>query len=325
MERRRAIQRLLVLGLVSGRRPVVAANPYPARPVKVIVPYAAGSVVDVQARKIGAPLAQALGQPVVIDNRPGASGTLGVGMGAKASPDGYTVIVGTSSNLGVAPAVGAKITFDPLKDFDPVTQYARACLVIVVHPSLGVKNVRELIVLAKTRPGDIAYASSGTSSIGHLAAELFQHEAGIHLLHVPYKTPVASAVLGNEVPLAFDFPLTAGEHVRSGKLIALLTTGKRRVVSLPEVPTVSEAGFPNAEIYGWGGFLVPRGTPKEVVARLNREIVAVLGRPEVKAIFDNEGSETVGSSPDEFRAFIAAELAKFGRIIKLGGIKLEES
>jgi tripartite-type tricarboxylate transporter receptor subunit TctC len=173
-------------------------------------------------------------------------------------------------------------------------------------------------------PGDIAYASSGASSIGHLAAEIFQQEAGIRLLHVPYKTPVAAAVLANEVPLAFDFPLTTGAHIRSGKLVALLVTGRQRVASLPDVPTVVEAGFPNAEIYGWGGFLVPRGTPKEIVARLNREIVAVLRRPEVKAIFDNEGSETVGNAPDEFRAFIATELAKFGRIIRLGGIKLEE-
>jgi tripartite-type tricarboxylate transporter receptor subunit TctC len=198
-------------------------------------------------------------------------------------------------------------------------------LVLIAHPSLAVNNVRDPIALAKARPGDIAYASSGTSSIGHLAAELFQHEAGIKLLHVPYKTPVAPAVLANEVPLAFDFPLTTGAHIRSGKLIALLVTGKRRVISLPSVPTVAEAGIPDAEIYGWGGFLVPRGTPKEVVSRLNREIVAVLKTPEVKAIFDNEGSEAVGSSPEEFRAFIAAELEKFRRIIKLGGIKLEES
>jgi len=326
MERRRALQRLLSLAAVAAVTPrASAAEPYPTRPIKLIVPYAPGGVVDVQARKMGAPLAQALGQPIVVDNRPGASGTLGVGIGAKAAPDGYTVTVGTSSNLGVAPALGARITFDPIKDFDPVTQYARAGLVIVAHPSLGVKNARELIALARARPGDIAYASSGTSSIGHLAAELFQQEAGVRFLHVPYKTPVAPAVMANEVPLAFDFPLTSGAHIRSGKLVALLVTGRQRVVSLPDVPTVREIEFPNAEIYGWGGFLVPRGTSKDIIARLNREIVAVLKRPDVKAIFDNEGSEIVGSSPDEFRAFIAAELQKFTRIIRLAGIKLEES
>jgi tripartite-type tricarboxylate transporter receptor subunit TctC len=200
MDRREALRNLLALAVVpSLNRPVFAVEPYPTRPIRLIVPYAAGSVTDVYARKMGPPLSQALGQPVVVENRPGASGTLGVGMGAKAPPDGYTVTYGTSSNLAVSPALGAKMDFNPTKDFEPISLVNRGGLVLIAHPSLGVKTVRELIALAKARPGDIAYASSGMSGIGHLACVLFQHETGIRFLQVPYKTSVVSAVLANYV------------------------------------------------------------------------------------------------------------------------------
>jgi tripartite-type tricarboxylate transporter receptor subunit TctC len=279
--------------------------------------------VDVHARKIGPALSQALGQPVIVENRPGASGTLGVGIGASAKPDGYTITFGSSSNLAVTPAFGAKLSYDPLRDFQPITQHARASLVLVAHPSLGAKNLKELLAAAKAHPGQITHASSGPTGIGRLASELFQHEAGVQFLNVAYKTPVALAVLANEVSLAFDFPLTTAAHVRSGKLRALVVTGSGRAVSLPEVPTVAEVGLAGAEIYGWGGFLVPTRTPSPIVARLHKDIVAVLWRKEIKAIFENEGAEVVGSTPEEFRAYIAAEQAKFARIIEQSAIEAE--
>ena len=324
MDRRHALRSLLALGTVASidaGRTAFSADPYPSRPIKLIVPYAPGSVVDTQARKLFEPLSKALGQPIVVDNRPGASGTIGVGIGAKARPDGYTITIGSSSNLVVSAALGLQLSFDPLRDFEPITLYSRGGAVLVAHPSLGVKTAQELVALAKPRPGQLAYATSGATGVGHLAGELLQHEAGIKLLHVPYKTPAYMAVLGNEVPLGFDFAIVVGSHVRSGSLKALLVTGRNRNATLPEVPTVGECGFPGAEIYGWSGVLAPAGTPKDIVARLHREIVAVLSTDAMRAVF--AGSEVVGNSPEEFRATIVAEQTRIARIVKVAGIKGE--
>lgn len=328
MDRRRALRLLLASGTLApinfwGR--AAGADPYPSRPVKIIVPFAPGSVMDVYARKMSDPLSQALGQPVIIENRPGASGTLGVGVGAKARPDGYTVTMGSSSSLAVSPALGVKLSYDPVRDFQPITQYSRTSLVLLAHPSLGITNAKELVTLARSRPGQLAYASSGATGISRLAAEVFQHEAGIRLLNVPYKTPVVFAVLANEVPLGFDFSINSGPHVRSNKLQALLVSGRNRITSLPDVPTILESGFPGAEIYGWGGALVPAGTPKEIVMRLHKALVGVIAKPEVKALFDQEGSEVVANSPEEFRAYIVTERDRFARIVKAAGITVEEA
>jgi tripartite-type tricarboxylate transporter receptor subunit TctC len=324
MERRRVLRDLLgIMALGLARRALATPADYPSRAVKLIVPYAPGSIVDVHMRKIGPALSKRLGQPVVIENRPGASGTLGVDIGARAKPDGYTVTIGTSSNLAVSPAFGVKLSFDPIRDFEPITLHTLASLVLVVHPTLGVNGVEELINLAKARPRQLTHASSGPTGIGRLASEVFQHEAGIEFLNVSYKTPVALAVLANEVPLAFDFPITTVPHVRAGKLRALVVTGSKRVASLPGVPTVAEVGLPGAEIYGWAGFLVPAGTPPPIVLRLQKEILAVLKKPDIKAMFENEGAEVVGSTAEEFRAFILSEHARFTGVIKRSGIVAE--
>jgi tripartite-type tricarboxylate transporter receptor subunit TctC len=324
MRRRRVLRDLMgIMALGLTQRALAGAGDYPRRPIRLIVPYAPGSIVDVHMRKIGPPLSRNLGQPVIMENRPGASGTLGVGIGARAKPDGYTVTVGSSSNLAVSPAFGVKLNFDPVRDFEPITLHTRASLVLVSHPSLGVNRVEELLNLAKARPRQLTHASSGPTGIGRLASEVFQHEAGIAFLNVSYKTPVALAVLANEVPLAFDFPITTVPYVRAGKLRALVVTGSKRVVSLPGVPTVAEVGLPAAEIYGWAGFLVPAGTPSPIVLRLQKEILAVLRKPDIKAMFENEGAEVVGSTPEDFRAFIASEQAKFTRVIKRSGIEAE--
>lgn len=328
MNRRDALRSFVALGtleLLEVQRLALAADAYPIRPVKLIVPYGPGSVVDVQARAIAEALSKALGQPIVVENRPGASGTIGVAFGAKAKPDGYTITVGTASNLVVSPALGLRVGFDPLKDFQPITQYSRGGAVLIAHPSLKAKTVQELIALAKARPGELAYASTGATGTGRLAGELFQHEAGIKLLSVPYKTPAFMAVLGNEVPLGFDFVTVSGPHIRSGALRALVVTGRNRNRSLPDVPTVAECGFPGAEIHGWSGVLVPAGTPKDIVARLHREIVTALSAPQVRTVFEEGGSEVPASSPEEFRATIIAEKAKVDRIVRLAGIRVEET
>jgi tripartite-type tricarboxylate transporter receptor subunit TctC len=242
-------------------------------------------------------------------------------MGAQAKPDGYTITIGTSSNLAISPAFGVKLAYDPARDFQPITGYVRTSLILVANPSLGVSSMRELVALAKRKPGQLDYGTGGATGIGRLACELLQHEAGIELRNVPYKTSVAMAVLSNEVPLAMDFPITSASHVNAGKLKALIATGNRRSVSLPDVPTVSEAGLPGAEVHGWGGFLVPAGTPTEVVMRLNVAIHSVLQRAEIRSMLENEGSEVMVGSPGEFQSFIAAEQRRFERIIKRTGIE----
>jgi tripartite-type tricarboxylate transporter receptor subunit TctC len=328
VNRRHAIRSsvlLVALAPLNVHRPVFSADSYPSRPVKLIVPYGPGSVVDVQARAIAEALSKAVGQPIVVENRPGASGTIGVAIGAKAKPDGYTVTIGTASNLVVSPALGLRVGFDALKDFQPITQYSRGGAVLFAHPSLKVTSVQELIGLAKARPGELAYASTGATGTGRLAGELFQHEAGIKLLSVPYKTPAFMAVLGNEVPLGFDFATVVGPHVRSGALRALMVTGRNRNRSLPDVPTVAECGLPGAEIHGWSGVLVPAATPRHIVARLHTEIVTALSAPRVRAVFEEGGAEVPGNSPEEFRAVIIAEKARVDRIVRLAGIKVQES
>jgi tripartite-type tricarboxylate transporter receptor subunit TctC len=297
MNRRNAISALLAFAVF---RPSVADERYPTRPIKIIVPFAAGSIVDAHMRKIGPHLANLLGQSVIIDNRPGGSGTLGVAVGAQAKPDGYTITVGTSSNLAVSPALGVKLSYDPVKDLQPITQYARTSLLLVANPELGVSSMKELITLAKRKPGELNYGTGAATGIGRLAFELLEHEAGIELMNIPYKSAAVLPVLANEVPLAMDFAITSGPHIRAGKLKGLVVTGSKRIASLPNVPTVSEVGLPGAEVYGWGGFVVPAGTPSSVVARLNSAIHSVLQRDDVRSMLENEGAEVVtgpGSDP----------------------------
>lgn len=298
-----------------------ADNTYPTKAIKVIVPFPAGSIVDVHMRKIAPHLSALLGQSVIVDNRPGASGILGVALGAQAKPDGYTITIGTSSNLAISPAFGIKTTYDPAKDFQAITGYVRTTLILVANPSLGVNSMQELIALAKRKPGELNYGTGGATGIGRLACELLQHEAGIELRNVPYKTSIAMAVLANEVPLAMDFPITSASHIHAGKLKPLVATGSKRSMSLPDVPTVTEVGLPGAEVYGWGGFLVPAGTPAEVVSRLNDAIHSVLRRADIRGMIENEGSEVMAGSPSEFKSFMVAERVRFERIIKRAKIE----
>jgi tripartite-type tricarboxylate transporter receptor subunit TctC len=325
MDRRRAMCSVLALAVGAEADVLQAADPFPSKPVKIIVPFPAGSITDVYARRTAHHLAPALGQPVIVENRPGASGTIGVALGAKAKPDGYTITLATSSNLAIAPAVGMSLGFDPVHDLQPVTALVRTPMVLVVQPSLNVRKLAELVALAKARPGQLAYASGGAANTPHIAAEVLRHVAGIDLLHVPYNTGrITAAMLGNEVQLGFDWPVTAIAHVRSGRFRALLITGPRRVPLLPDVPTASEAGYPELEIYGWAGYLVPKGTPRRIVVRLNTELVKALRSTQIKAALEQEGGELGGDSPEAFAAFIRAEQAKFARIVQTTGIRLDQ-
>jgi len=300
------------------------AQTFPSRPVRIIVAFPAGGGTDIVARTLSPKLSEALGQQVVVDNRGGASGLVGTELAAKSAPDGHTLFMGTLGNLSVNPLLFSKLPFDVARDFAPLTQAVSVTFMLYVHPSLPVKTVRDLITLAKSRPGSINYASSGSGGAPHLAAELFNSLAGIKMIHVPYKgsSPSFTDVLGGQVPITFD-SLTQGlPYAKTGRLRAVATLGPKRTQVLPDVPTVNEtlAGY---EVVNWFGIVVPAGTPREVIARLHSEIVKILRMPDISERLSAQGSDPVGSSPDEFGAFMKSETAKWARVIKEANIRAD--
>ena len=314
---------LFVVGVVVAAAPVSSQN-YPARPVRIVVPNAPGSSGDITARLIAQPLSERLGQQVVVDNRAGAGTMIGGEIAAKSPPDGYTLLMGFST-LAINPAIYKKVPYDALRDFAPITQVVYLPGVLVAHPSLPAKSVKELIALAKARPGDIPFASAGRGGYSHLSMELFISMAGIRMLHVPYKGtgPGVIDLLAGHVSVSTFNALSAVPHVRSGKLRALGVTSARRAVVLPEVPTIAEAGVPGYETTQWNGLLAPAGTPREVIARLHKESVAVLGTPDLKERLAKDGAEPVASSPEEFGAYIRTETVKWAKVVKSAGIQAE--
>lgn len=322
---RRQFVRILAGTVVLSGTGTSNAQAYPARVIKIIVPASPGGIVDVEVRRLAVHLAKALGQPVIIDNRPGASNTIGTAMGAKAAPDGYTLTWGSTSALSSAPALMSNLPFDPQKDFEPVIQYARVPAVLVVSPSLGVRDLPALVALAKRRPGQLNYASNGPAASLHIMGELLKTTVAIDIVHVPYKAAAQSllAVLGNETQLAFDFPITSAPHVRSGKLVPILLTGSERVPILPDVPTAAEVGYPQLEVMFFGGLLAPAGTPKEIVSRLNSEMQKIIRTPEIVESMRSTGTVSGGGSPEEFRKVISDELVRWRQIIKVTGVKAE--
>jgi len=300
------------------------AQTFPSRPVRIIVAFPAGGGTDIVARTLSPKLSEALGQQVVVDNRGGASGLVGTELAAKSAPDGHTLFMGTLGNLSVNPLLFTKLPFDVARDFAPLTQAVSVTFMLYVHPSLPVKTVRDLITLEKSRPGSVNYASSGSGGAPHLAAELFNSLAGIKMIHVPYKgsSPSFTDVLGGQVPITFD-SLTQGlPYVKTGRLRAVATLGPKRTQVLPDVPTVNEtlAGY---EVVNWFGIVVPAGTPREVIARLHSEIVKILRMPDISERLSAQGSDPVGSSPDEFGAFMKSETAKWARVIKEANIRAD--
>jgi tripartite-type tricarboxylate transporter receptor subunit TctC len=301
-----------------------AAQTFPAKPMRIVVPLAAGGPGDVLARAIGQKLSEGFGQPVVIDNRPGANTNVGSEFVAKAPPDGYTLLA-TASTLTINPSLYASLPYDPIKDFAPITLIASTPLVLVVHPSLPVKSVKDLIALAKTKPGQLNYGSAGNGSTLHLAGEMFNSLAGVKLVHVPYKgvTNAFSDLLGGQISIMFPGAPIALPQVKAGKLRALGTTGATRTPAAPDLPAIAEAGLPGYEVSVWYGFLAPAGTPAPVVNRLHGEIVKILQLPDIKERWAALGAEPITNTPEQFAAFLKADLGKWAKVVRESGAKMD--
>lgn len=319
--------RIMALALsVSSVYPATAlAQAWPSKPIRMIVPFPPGGGVDFVGRIVGQRLAKNLGQQVIIDNRGGANGIVGMELLKTSPPDGYTIAASSQGPLSLNPSMYVKLPYDSLRDFAPISSMVNFPLLLVTHPSLPVKNVRELIALAKKNPGQLSYSSSGVGNSGHLAAELFDSMAKIKMIHVPYKGtgPAGMALLAGEVQLTFSSIPTVLPHVRVGKLRALGVGNAERVPLLSEFPTIAESGLPGYEAYAWGGMIAPANTPKDVIARLNREIVQILKQKDVSDQMLKEGVVPTPGTADEFGAYIKAEIVKWGRVIKLANIKPE--
>ena len=308
--------------LVSG---VAFGQAYPTRPIRLVVPSSAGAgVTDIMARLIGHRLSESLGQQIVVDNRPGASGILGSDVVAKAAPDGYTLLIANVS-LIVNPYLYSKMPYDPLTDFLPVTMVNSAPLQLVVHPSVPANSVAELVAYAKSRPGQLNYGSGGLGSTPYLAAELFKSIAGIDVVHVPYKggAPALTELVGGQLTFMIENVPGTMPFVKSGKLRALAITSPQRSPLAPELPTMIEAGVPGYEMSGWNGIFAVKGTPPEIVAKLNAELVKILRAPDMKEQMAALGAEPVGDTPEELRTFLKADMARWGKIIQEKGIRPE--
>ncbi len=297
---------------------------FPSKPVRIIVPSSPGGGTDILARPLAAKLTERWGQQVIVDNRPGAGQMIGISIVAKAPPDGYTVVM-ASTPLAINTVLYKKVPYDPIRDFAPVTQVAAMPNLLVTHPALPVRNVKQLIALAKARPDEVAYASSGIGTGPHLSMELFNYMAGIRLQHVPYKGtgPALVDTISGHVQLLMSTLLPPLPHLKTGRLRALGVTSTTRVSSLPDVPTVAEGGLPGYEMIGWYGIVAPAGTPPAIVAKLQTDIAAVLLAPETRERLAAEGGEAVGSKPEEFGAFIKSEIAKFGKVVKAAKIPMQ--
>jgi tripartite-type tricarboxylate transporter receptor subunit TctC len=313
---------LATAGMLLGIVPVQAQ--YPGKMVRLIVPYPPGGGTDTLARVLSQRLGEALGQQVVIDNRPGAGANLGVEIAAKAPNDGYTLLMAAISNA-ISASLYRKLNYDLVRDFAPITLLATTPHILVVHPSLPVRSVEELIAFAKTRPGQLAYSSSGSGTPSHLGGELFNLMTGVKLTHVPYKGggPSVIALVGGEVSVGFATMPSVISHVKAGKLRGLAVTTAQRSPTTPDLPTVSEADVPGYEMGSWYGLLSPAGTPKEVVMRLNVEMAKILKLPDVKQRLDTLGFEVLVSTPEEYGAFTKNEIEKWAKVVKASGARVD--
>ena len=297
---------------------------YPSKPVRIVVPQSPGASTDLTARLIAQGLNEAFRQPVIVDNRPGAGGIAGTEIVTRAAPDGHTLLV-VASSLTINPALHAKLPYDPVRDFTPITQLSKFPNMLAVHPSVPVKTLQDVIALAKAKPGQLNYASAGSGTGTHMSAELLKQMTGIDIVQIPYKGggPAVIAAMGGQTQLIVGTSIGLLPHVRSGKLRAIAVTSAKRTAAAPQIPTFAESGVPGYEHEPWNGLLGPSKMPGAVVAKLNAEVVRILHAPEVKKVFEHEGAEPVGSSPGEFAAMIKSETAKWAKVIKAAGIKAE--
>jgi tripartite-type tricarboxylate transporter receptor subunit TctC len=315
--------RPLLLLVASVFSLAAAAQPFPSKPLRIIVPFSPGGVADSSARVISEKLGARLGQSVVVENRPGASGNIGTQQVAASAPDGYTLLLGFDGTMVVNPHVYAKLPFDTLRDFAPVTKLGDATLILVAHPSVPAKDLREFLQIAKKQ--NFSYGSAGTGSTPHLAGELLAQRTGIGLTHVPYKGggQAMGDVVGGQIPLVFTAIATAQQFVKAGKLKGLGVSSTRRSSSLPDVPTFVESGLDGFVVDSWVGILAPAKTPQPIVARLQKEIAAVLAEPEMRERYATLGIEPAGNSPEQFTEQIRADLARWEKVVKQAGIRIE--
>jgi tripartite-type tricarboxylate transporter receptor subunit TctC len=301
------------------------AQGYPNKPIRLIVPFAAGGGNDNVARLVGKRLADGLGQPVLVDNRPGAGGVVGAELAAKSAPDGYTLFLGGVGSHAINPNLHEKLPYDPIKDFAPVALLAQAPLILVVHPSVPARDIADFIAYARANPGRLNFASNGNGSSSQLAAVMFDSMAGVDMVHVPYKglAPALSDLLSGQVQLMFSSVVAILPHIKAGKLRALAVTGTKRLASMPELPTIAESGLPGYEASSWYGILAPAGTPRDIVARLNAELGRALEQPEVRNSLLAEGAEPIGGSPERFAVHIRSEKERLGKLIRDAHIRLE--
>lgn len=310
-------------GVVAGATPVIAQT-YPSKPIRIIVPYPPGGITDILGRLVAQKLNAAWGQPVVVENRPGAGTNLGSELVAKAPPDGYVLLWAGIANT-VGPALYPKLPYDPLRDFAWITNLAKVPVMIVAHPSVPVHNARELIALAKAKPGRLTFGSAGIATSGHLAGELLRSMAHINITHVPYKGSAYALTdaISGQIDLYFGAMASPMPHVKAGRLRALAVTSLRRAAAAPDLPTLDEQGVKGFETSTWYGVAAPAGTPGDIVGKLHDEIVRIIKLPEVRERLAAEGADFVGDTPAEFTNFVKAELAKWGRVVKQSGAKAD--
>ena len=315
----------LLLALLAALPGVAMAQAYPSKPIRMIVTFAAGGGADFVGRAIAPKLGEALGQPVVVENRPGANGALGADAVAKAAPDGYTLLLGAAGTLVVAPHLGASMPFDPMKDLAPVSLVAISPFVVTLNPGVQANSIRDLVALAKANPGKLNFGSSGTGGSPQLAGELFKSMTGVNMVHVAYKglAPALTDLLGGQIQAVFaDVALVKG-NIAAGKLKGLAVTSATRSAAMPELPTVAESGVPGYAAGTWYGILAPAGTPADILARVGAETRKVLAQPEVKAAFVAQGMDPVGDTPAQFAGYMREESAKWGKVIREANIKAQ--
>lgn len=301
------------------------AQSWPTGNVTVVVPWPAGGPSDIAARPLGQGLNQNLGKPFVIDNRAGGGGNIGTAAVVRSKPDGHTLLVTSSAPIVINPSLYKSMTFDPLKDLAPVTNLLRVPLVLVTHPSVPAKNLKELMAHIQSKKGDFSYASSGNGTPQHLTGELFSSTSKLKMNHVPYKgsAPAISDLLGGHIPMMFDSTIAIMPHIKSGKVKAIAVTGAQRSPLMPDVPTFAEAGVPGIESYAWYGMFAPAGTPKDVIAKINAEAQKVMKGADFQKVLADTGSAYVGDTPENFAKFVQAEHAKWGKVVKDSGATID--
>ena len=316
---------MAVLAAAAALSGTTMAQQFPNKPLRLIVPFPPGGGNDILARFVGQRLAEVIGQQIIIDNRGGAGGLIGAELAAKAVPDGYTLFLASIGNLAFMPALHAKLPYDPVKDFAPLTLLATSAFVLVVNPSVPAKTVKELIALAKAKPGSLNYASAGQGSSLHLTGEIFKLATGTDLVHVAYKggAPALTDLVAGQVQIMFGTTPATLPQVKAGKLRALGVSGAKRSAAAPEVPTIAEAGVPGFEVLNWYGIVAPGKTPAAIVQKLNRDLLAVLQSPQMIESLSAQGLEAAARSPEQFGAFIKSEIAKYAKVIKAANIRAE--